>query len=1129
MPGPPCPAPRSSSLGPGASGAIAVTVDIPWAGGADTAVVTALGQANGGTDTATLTTTGSAAGFWEQIATEPDNGRMDNVSAGWGGQVWSITGYGANLNVRSYDPATNVWTTVGTPAPFGGNYAHSGCQAGSKVYMYGDASTTGFTGLWSYDMAATTWAQETPGGAPPATTGIWAPAWAYDAETGICYLTGGATVAGAGTLTTVYAYDTAANAWLAPLPNFTTVRDFHAAWVFTDNTARKLLCVAGGNSTSGSIASTQCYDFAAGAWGAENADMGALPADLWGMGYTRKVHAGVTQLWVTGGVRAAVITTATSVFDVAAGAWADDGSLPAGAVYRTSATVLDNDLYTVGGSIGSFTYTGLANHHVQCPFCEPVVGVDFTWDPTAPFVGDTVTFTGSAMGTEPLTYDWTFGDGGTANVNPADHTYAAPGDYLVTLNVSNACSEAEAEHTVTVAEVVPPNIDVNPSSLAATQYPDTTTSQTLNIGNTGGSDLNWEITEEPLNLGAVQVNLPARPAQPAGMAATGHTPARPAGSYTIQRRSGVNALPNVLLVHSDNNANTIQALLQAYGDLGTVSLYDGRIGTPTLAELLAYDVVLTWSNYVYADSVGMGNVLADYVDAGGKVVNLNFAMGTHGWQMGGRFMTEGYTAMDGGGLYFGTVCLGAYNPAHPIMAGVTNVCEYYRMLGTYLTAASTEVAQWSDGQSFVAVKDNRTVVSINGYVGSDYQWSGQMPDVVHNAILWLAGTCVTPADVPWLSENPISGTTAAGASTPVQVTFDSTGLAVGAYNANLCVASNDPDDGPGNGTELVVVPVELIVTEPPAASIDLVKTVGAVPGVCATTDSIIVEQGTEVYYCYQVENTGNVTFNFHDLVDSELGTLLNDFPYTLAPGAFSPQVIVPATPLGSVTNSATWTTMTALAGYVADDTIPYNWQDIANTGTQVSLSDDSMSGAIPLGFAFDYFGVIYSDIYISSNGFLTVLPGQSNGCCTGYPIPDPTSPNGVIAGWWEDLNLSGGGAVHTQTLGVAPNRVFIVQFTNVPHYSTGNEVSMQFKLFEGSNAIEVHYQAAPVGWRHAFGRHRKCRWHGWRPVLPWHGRADDPAGGALCAVAGRERLRHRHGHRDDCGAQYRCRPAEPAG
>ncbi|MCB0257798.1 MAG: hypothetical protein KDI55_29075, partial [Anaerolineae bacterium] len=50
--------------------------------------------------------------------------------------------------------------------------------------------------------------------------------------------------------------------------------------------------------------------------------------------------------------------------------------------------------------------------------------------------------------------------------------------------------------------------------------------------------------------------------------------------------------------------------------------------------------------------------------------------------------------------------------------------------------------------------------------------------------------CTNPADVPWLSTDPISGTTAAGLGTDVDVTFDSTGLAGGVYNANLCITSN---------------------------------------------------------------------------------------------------------------------------------------------------------------------------------------------------------------------------------------------------------------------------------------------------------------------------------------------------
>ncbi len=46
-------------------------------------------------------------------------------------------------------------------------------------------------------------------------------------------------------------------------------------------------------------------------------------------------------------------------------------------------------------------------------------------------------------------------------------------------------------------------------------------------------------------------------------------------------------------------------------------------------------------------------------------------------------------------------------------------------------------------------------------------------------------------------------------------------------------------------------------------------------------------------------------------------------------------------------------------------------------------------------------------------------------------------------------------------MGAEPQRYLIVQFTDVPHYGGGNLVTLQYKLFEGSNNIEVHYQAAP--------------------------------------------------------------------
>ncbi|MCB0254953.1 MAG: choice-of-anchor J domain-containing protein, partial [Anaerolineae bacterium] len=80
----------------------------------------------------------------------------------------------------------------------------------------------------------------------------------------------------------------------------------------------------------------------------------------------------------------------------------------------------------------------------------------------------------------------------------------------------------------------------------------------------------------------------------------------------------------------------------------------------------------------------------------------------------------------------------------------------------------------------------------------------------------MAEPCTALADIPWLSVSPSNGSNGGGTNTNVTATFDSTGLADGVYTGNLCITSNDPDAGPGNGTDLVIVPVTLTVRPPTA-------------------------------------------------------------------------------------------------------------------------------------------------------------------------------------------------------------------------------------------------------------------------------------------------------------------------
>jgi hypothetical protein len=263
---------------------------------------------------------------------------------------------------------------------------------------------------------------------------------------------------------------------------------------------------------------------------------------------------------------------------------------------------------------------------------------------------------------------------------------------------------------------------------------------------------------------------------------------------------------------------------------------------------------------------------------------------------------------------------------------------------------------------------------------------------------------------------------------------------------------------------------------------------GTDPATCLLTDWLEASPGTTIYYCYWITNTGTTTLTWHYLHDSELGILLDAVPYVLEPGT-SVFTFPHAVAFSQETTSvSSWTATDIPAGYAVDDTIPYQWQDIGATGTPLPLTDDSVSEPLAIGFPFRYFGREYEQVFVSSNGFLS-MTWQWHGCCRGAPLPSPDAPNGVIAGWWEDLNPDAGGAIHFELVGTAPTRTFVVQFQDVPHYPNTNPVSMQFRLHETSGVIEVHYAAAPSdGGTHSAGIENRDGtigvqyFHGWDPL-----------------------------------------------
>jgi PKD repeat protein len=83
--------------------------------------------------------------------------------------------------------------------------------------------------------------------------------------------------------------------------------------------------------------------------------------------------------------------------------------------------------------------------------CLEPGGVDYTYMPMAPEVGEMVYFTATvAAGTEPFAYAWDFGDGGTGMGMNVTHTFATTGTFTVTLTVTNPCGMDEMAYAIVV-------------------------------------------------------------------------------------------------------------------------------------------------------------------------------------------------------------------------------------------------------------------------------------------------------------------------------------------------------------------------------------------------------------------------------------------------------------------------------------------------------------------------------------------------------------------------------------------------------------------------------------------------------------------------------------------------------
>ncbi len=131
-------------------------------------------------------------------------------------------------------------------------------------------------------------------------------------------------------------------------------------------------------------------------------------------------------------------------------------------------------------------------------------------------------------------------------------------------------------------------------------------------------------------------------------------------------------------------------------------------------------------------------------------------------------------------------------------------------------------------------------------------------------------------------------------------------------------------------------------------------------------------------------------------------------------------------------------------------------------GTAIgALGDDILSPAYPIGFNFNFGGVVYTQFKACSNGFITFNTASTSTSLTNSEANLGTIRPGLM--WlWDDLSGAATTATSSYLLtGTTPNRVLTIEMNNWRwNYSSAYDptISVQVKLYETTNIIEYIYR-----------------------------------------------------------------------
>ncbi len=148
---------------------------------------------------------------------------------------------------------------------------------------------------------------------------------------------------------------------------------------------------------------------------------------------------------------------------------------------------------------------------------------------------------------------------------------------------------------------------------------------------------------------------------------------------------------------------------------------------------------------------------------------------------------------------------------------------------------------------------------------------------------------------------------------------------------------------------------------------------------------------------------------------------------------------------------------TSVAAQTYDPTLlPPQINGAPTTMTPLNLGDDN-TRRVSLGFEFEYWGQTFTDVWVSSNGFVS-FESAANLCCNGQPIEQ--AQRNTIYAYWSDLISFTGNPFYRLDEGSA-----LFGWYGTQEYGTNNLNTFEIGLFENGN-IQFNYGSLTAsGWR----------------------------------------------------------------